>query len=303
VVRRGIVAPGEVMVHDFRVRNDGDAALTLRPRPRSRAMAVEPTALRIAPGEVGRVRVIADTWELRGPAELIASATTDDPDRPELVLRLGLDVRPFVLARPGSARFVLVRGAEGAPLASLLWPADGVDFRILGVEAPHPHIRVRHREAAPAERASEVEGRQWVVEAAVVSDAPVGPLTGFIAVRLDHPRQREVRIPLSGFVRPTLAVTPPAIALGDVDGRAPRRLVLSVRNFGDEPVDLQAVASDVPGIATAVVPVERGRRYRLEVVTGPEIPEGAFTGTISIRTSTPRQPVVEVPVTGRGVGQ
>ncbi len=94
VAHRGIVAPGEVVVHEFLVRNAGDAALTLRPRPRSRAATVEAPDAPIGPGEVGQVRVAVDTWELRGLVELIASVVTNDPDQREFALRLKLDAPP-----------------------------------------------------------------------------------------------------------------------------------------------------------------------------------------------------------------
>lgn len=300
---RGVVAPGEIVVHEFVVRNEGSAPLTLQPGPRSRGARVEVADASIGAGAAGRVRVAVDTWAMRGPVELIASVVTNDPDRREIGLRLRVEVRPFVLARPGTARFIVVRGADPGPIAQTLWSADGADFRVLGVESPHLHVRVDYREAAAAERASDVAGRQWRVAAAIAPDSPVGALTGFITVRVDHPRQPEVRIPLSGFVRPMFAVTPPVIALGDVDARVPRRLTLSVKNFGETPADLTGVASDVPGLTAEVVPLEPGRRYRLEVVIGPGTPEGAFNGMIAIRTSSQRQPVVEVPVTGRRVGR
>jgi hypothetical protein len=54
-------------------------------------------------------------------------------------------------------------------------------------------------------------------------------------------------------------------------------------------------------VAEAVA-VEPGRSYRLNVTIGPGIPEGEFQGSIVIRTSNPRQPMVEVPLTGRGAG-
>jgi hypothetical protein len=246
------------------------------------------------------VRVFVDTWELRGPVDLAVPVSTNDPERAEIALRLKLDVRPFVLARPGRARYITVRGAPEGTVGQTLSSSDGQDFQILGVESPYPHLRVVYREAVPAERIDGRPGRQWRIEASLASESPVGALAGFIAVRVDHPRQKAVRIPVSGFVRPIFAVTPPDIALGDVDPGKSRRLTLVFKNFAEEPAELIRVESTLANVAAEAVAVEPGRSYRVLVTIGPGTPEGPFQGTIVIRTSNTRQPTVEVRLTGRG---
>ena len=48
-------------------------------------------------------------------------------------------------------------------------------------------------------------------------EAPVGPVADHVLVRTNHPKQKRIEIPVSGFVRPMVAVTPPAVNFGKVD--------------------------------------------------------------------------------------
>jgi hypothetical protein len=122
-----------------------------------------------------------------------------------------------------------------------------------------------------------------------------------IVVQFDHPRQKELRIPVSGFVRPMFAVTPPAAALGDIDPARPRRGYLLVKNFAEETVALLGVSTDVAGIGADLEPVESGRVYRVRLRFAPDLPAGPFAGTLRMRTASPQQPVIEVALSGRVV--
>jgi hypothetical protein len=125
-----------------------------------------------------------------------------------------------------------------------------------------------------------------------------------MTVRLDHPKQKRLRIPVSGFVRPMFAVTPATAQLGDIErGRLPASAGLVLKSFHAEPVELHAATTDVPGIRVEIVPVERGRTFRLRVVLEPTLADGPFAGTIQVRTSNAKRPTIEVPLSGRIVSQ
>ena len=200
------------------------------------------------------------------------------------------------MIRPGQARYVFVQRIRDGLIAQTVWATDGGDFRVVGLESPHPFLRATFREARPEERRSDVPGRQWRVELTLPADAPVGPLGGHLVIRVDHPRQKAVLVPVSGFVRPLFAVTPPAAHLGSV--RVGARLSLHVKSFAEEPVSLVEAASDVPGVRAELTPIEPGRAYRLRLTLEAGVPAGEVTGSVRIRTDSPRQPVIEIPLSG-----
>jgi hypothetical protein len=48
----------------------------------------------------------------------------------------------------------------------------------------------------------EIQGKQWRVEIELSNQANVGPLTDFVVLHTNHPKQSVVKIPISGFVQP-----------------------------------------------------------------------------------------------------
>jgi hypothetical protein len=295
----GVVAVGEEIRHAFQLTNDGPAALTVHATRVPATVTVATIDRTIAPGAVGRVELALDTFALTGPSRVEVVLASDDPARPEIRLAVSADVRAFVVADPGFARYLFVQGARAGTIAQTVSATDGADFRVTRVISPLPHLRVTTREARPAERTPDAPGRQWHVESTLVSRPPVGPLAGFIEVALDHPRQHHLRIPVSGFVRPMFAVTPPAGELGDVRAGSPTRGRLLVKNFADESVTLGRVTSDVAGIGAEVTTVEPGHVFTILLTVAADAPPGAFDGLLHIRTSSAKEPAIHVPLRGR----
>ena len=297
----GRVAPGDPVAHEFTVANEGDTALVLGDPRATRGAVVERYDATVGPGQTGRIRVATDTWAFRGAPPLTATVSTNDPARPAITVGLKVNVEPYVLASPGHARYLTYQGGPPGTVTQTLWEATGAEFRVLGVESPYPFLAVAFREARPDERDPERPGPQWRVDGTIGSEPAVGALLGFIRVRLDHPKQRELRIALSGFVRPMLAVTPPAAALGDVDPAQAPTWTLVVKSYAEGAVDLSGATTDVPGFRAEVVPVTPGRTYALQLTVSGDAPPGPFDGTIRVRTSSARQAVLEVPLRGRVV--
>jgi hypothetical protein len=295
----GVVAVGEDVAREFQVHNTGDAPLVLRDiRATVGGKVSGESELTIGPGETRTLRVAVDTWALLGPARILISLTTNEPDTEPIRLELRVDVRTLVAAAPGFARFLVVQGESEGTIAQTLWAVDGLDFRVLEARSPYPYVRVAYREATAAERRPGAAGRQWRVSITLAADAPIGALGEPVILRTDHPRQKEVWIPVSGFVRPALVVTPTSLRLGDVIAGRPQVRSLAVKSYSTGPVEVREARSDIPGVTAEVSAVVPGRSYVVRVTIASEAAPGPLTGTLRILTSSPRQPVIEVPLEG-----
>lgn len=294
----GTVGVGEPASHEFVVRNTGAAVLKLdvpKPKLAKGVSAVPPGD--IAPGASARVRVTIDTLQVVGP-EVKVTLISNDLTQPQMTLLVRIAVRPFILAEPGYARYNYVQHEREGTIPQLLWSADGTDFRVLRVTSPYPHIRVSHREATAAEREKDQPGRQWVVALTIASDSPVGPIGDYVQVETDHPKQKKVWIPVSGFVRPMFAVTPPAVSLGTIAaGGQPRTIRLHVKNFAEAQIGLKGAATNVPGITAAITVAEPGRVFYVDLSVAPKVP-GPIAGSLTITTASAKQPRVEVSISG-----
>jgi len=192
----GRVHRGDAVRHDFELRNAGTAPLrVIDAMPACACEAVTFDRL-IAPGATGLVHVTLDTSAFTGPIAKGVSVDTDDPDTPRIELILHAQVQPWIAVAPGFARFTAVHGMPAAEsFEATLTAPDGQPFEITSVDASFPWL-------VASFHASDSRPGTWLVDVRLGTDAPVGPISGYVVVQTTHPRQARVEIPVSGFVKP-----------------------------------------------------------------------------------------------------
>jgi hypothetical protein len=298
VIDVGTVARGEAIEHDFEIANGGDTPLEIVEVKPTCGCTVAEYDRSIAPGRTGRVRAVVDTARFRGPIAKSVRVFTNDAVTPEIELVIKADVRSLIEVDPGYARFVTVLGETREPSRQLVWPETEEDFEVLAVRSPYRFLEASFRPAREDERRSGREGRQWVVELELAPSAPLGPLADYVVVRTNHPRLPELQIPVSGFVRPVVAVVPAAVDFGRHDLAEPREVVVELTHLAEGSIALGTVASSLGGVAAALTPVEAGKRFRLVVTLEPGMAKGPFSGKLTIPTSSRVQPLLEIDVRG-----
>jgi hypothetical protein len=251
----------------------------------------------IAPGASGHLKVSMDTTTLTKPTRCGFRVASNDPERATLELELYAAQRTVIKAKPGQARFQYVQGEQTGAIRQVLWSADAAPFEVLAVQAPE-QLTTTFRRAAEAERKADQPGEQWVVEVGIRADAAVGPIEGAVEVRTSHPAQKVFRLPVSGFVRPVLHVTPPAGRVTDLELARDTIVPFSVRNFATEPIRLLEATSSLPGTRVEIVAREEGRSWELRLVLTPQMGSGEFAGKVTLRTDSAKVPQLEVPVVG-----
>ena len=227
---------------------------------------------------------------------------SNDPATPRLTLTIKADVQQLVHTNPGFARFNYVQSQEPITLQQTLWADNLADFQVVAVESPYDFIAASFREAKPEERRSEVTsgGRQWIVETTIQPDAEIGALRDFLLVTTNHPKQKVVRVPLTGFVRPILSVTPYVADFGSVTmTEKGRDLSIIVTNFGKEPVEITRVTTALAGVETSIKALEAGKRFEIRVVLPATMAKGSIDSSLKIETSSPAKPSIDVPLKGK----
>ena len=295
----GVVPKGETVAHDFLIRNDGDAPLQITDvRPACGCTVVDYDKT-IAPGQTGKVHAEVDTATFNGAVSKSIAVFTNDTEHAMLELTVRAKAEPYISVKPGYARYIIVQGeSKTGTIAQTLWAPDGTSFDVTKVESPYPFLTTSFREAKPEERVPDVEGKQWRVETTLAPEAPIGALADHFRITTTHPKQKLVAIPISGFVRPVLAVTPPSADFGTIELREPLARTINVRNFATEPIKITGVEGNVPGLKAAIEPLQEGREYLLRVTLSPEMAKGPFDGKLTIKTDSPKRPVIEVSLQG-----
>jgi hypothetical protein len=300
----GTVPKGQKLEHDFEIRNTGDEPLELTRVVPACGCTVARFDQTIAPGATGKVHADVDTSTLLGPTDRAISVYTSDPKNPVLRLTFKADVRPQVYIRPGYARYQVVKG-ETAPglIKQTLYTGDGVDYEITEVETPWPAMTATVRKAEGDEVINyqrSTEGPQYVIEMKLdYNQLPTGPIAEELVLHTTHPVQKVVRIPVSGFVRPTMWVTPDKIEVGQIRlDDEPVDYTVVLQNFLAAPVEVTSVESDWDALKGEALVVNEGHKFHVRMQIDPEMPKGPFRGKVRINTTSDVMPVVEVPITG-----
>lgn len=294
----GVVARGERAAHEFTLRNAGDTPLEITHvfgDPTTTVTGPDPV---IAPGASSKIQVELDTLRIIGPTSLRVRFSTNDPASPRTGVAMQVNVESSLKMVPGYARYVYVQGEEKGTIVQTLWATDDSDLEVVGVDNPYPFMDVTHREAKLEERKPEGKGRQWRIETTLRLDSPVGALREHLVIRLNHPRETMVLLPVTGFVRPIFVATPLAGDVGSLALAQPRRFRFHLKNFATETIEILGVETDVAGVEASFEPIEAGREYLVWVLFKPEMAKGEFSGRVQVRTGSPKVPVVDLPLRG-----
>ena len=295
----GVIPKGDKITHDFIIRNEGDAVLEITNVQPACGCTVVEFDKSIAPGQTGKVHAVLDTTDFGGPIGKGVTVFTNDPDTPQIELTIHARVEPRIAVKPGYARYIVVQkeSVQGT-IAQTLWAPDGTPFEVTGVESPWPFMKVAYHEAKPEERIPNAEGRQWRVDMTLSNDeAKVGALADYVTIHTTHPKQKIVQIPVSGFVRPVMAVTPPRADFGSISLKEPVKTSINIQNFATEPIRITSVES-VKGVDAKIEPLQEGREYQVRLVLNQNLGKGAFNGKLKIHTDSPKVPVLEVELKG-----
>ncbi len=298
-----IVAKGEVINHVFEIKNEGTAVLEIKDVRPACGCTVAQYDRKIEPGKIGTVKAEVKTDNFGGPIAKSIAVFTNDPDNPKVQLVVKANVKPYVVVVPGYARYNYVQGEPVGAISQTLWAQDGSDIDVLSVKAPYDHLRVSYREATEDERHEKGKGKQWHIEVELDSQSPIGALRDYVEIELNHAKQKRVKIPVSGFVRPRQHITPPEIDFGQLQGSTlPLRRTLHFTNFITSAIELTKIETGVDGLSGQIKNAskadDQGYRFKLLLTLGPEMPKGAFESTIKIHTTDEQNPIVELPIKG-----
>lgn len=294
VVDVGTTPRGETIEHSFVIANEGDAPLELTDVRPSCGCTVARFDAVVAPGQRGEIHAEVRTTGFRGAIAKSITVLTNDPRNPRIQLVVKALLQTPVEVEPGYARFVTIDGSPAKPAEQTVWSPDHPDLEILEVRSPLPFVEVERLEG-------EAESGRHRLVVHLADDAPIGPFGDRIVVVTDHPEKPEVTIPVTGNVRPMLAVLPPVAELGQRDLAEPFVASLLVRNLSSSAIRLGEAEVDVEGVEVAVKPLEEGaapRQYRIEVTLTSGMEPGPFEGEIRVPTTSERMPVVTIPLNG-----
>lgn len=295
----GTLVTGDVVNHDFVLRNEGNAPLEIEKVQPSCGCTLVDFDHTIPAGGTGKIAVKVDSLRLNGKGGSQLLVTSNDPVNPATEVKLQYEVKPSIAADPGYARWIYVQGEPQGTISETFWALDNADFKILSLDVPS-ELKATFREAKPEERKADFKGSQWKVDVVLPPDSPVGAITGVIVLHTDHPKQKRVALPVSGFVRPRQFLSPTSGDFGELHLTEPKKAVYLLQNFATDPLVVNKVETTVKGITASVKPLQAGRKFEITLEMDPQaMGPGPFDGKLRVQISDPKNPVIELPLHGQ----
>ncbi len=295
----GTVAKGELIKQTFVVKNTGKADLHITDVKPSCGCTVPEYDKVIKPGAEGKITLNVDTKNFQGPISKTALVVTDDPTTPQTTLFLSATVKPYVEALPyGFFRIQALTGETATSDLTLV--SDEPDFKPSKAEVDAPYLKVALAPVPEKERVAGKNPNQYKISVTTLPNAPEGLLAGHVKVTTGIKKQPEFEIAISGYVKPTISVTPTAVNFGNFDpkGEPVKRNITLVSNDAKaEGFAVTKAQSSVPGISAEIVPLEKGR-VQVVLTVDQKIKKGVFEGDVTIRTNEPRKSEIKLPIKG-----
>ncbi len=296
----GTVTKNRTAAARFEVRNEGGAALEILDAVSDCGCVAFDYDRRIPPGKSAEIALEIDTTFLQGPSEVKVEVRTSAPEAATIRFEVTLDVKSYLAAIPGHARFLFTQGEEPGGVDQTVGSLDGEPFEVVRVETPVPFIEASYDRLEEGEGREEFEGPQWRVVLSLQPPVPVGPIQGFATIHTTHPEQETLNIPLSGFTRPVAHITPPEGEFGELEiSDEPVKATFVIHNFTSKLMEVTEVEQSVPGVTTELKTVQEGRKFTLTLTFDPAgVEEGPFEETMVVHTSNEIVGVIEIPLHG-----
>lgn len=295
----GTVAKGQMIESTFVVKNNGASDLIISDARPGCGCTVASFDKVIKPGAEGKVVSSVDTKNFSGPISKSILLVSNDPERPQLNLFIKAIVKPFVDVMPtGYLRFSAVKGDSAAQDVVLV--SEEKTFKPTVAEMSQPYVKA---ELIPAGEKDKIAGRagdQYKLHVSVTGDAPEGLLNAPIRISTGVPQQPTLEIPVSGYIRSRVSVTPALVNFGNFTaGKDPiTRNIIVTNNKPNVPIKVTKAEVSVPGFLTDVVPTQEGVSYTVVVKASDKVKKGAIDGTVKLYTTDKERAVIELPLKG-----
>jgi len=295
----GTVAKGQMIETTFVVRNSGASDLIISDARPGCGCTVASFDKVIKPGAEGKVISSVDTKNFAGPISKSILLVSNDPDRPQLNLFIKAMVKPYVEVMPTAyLRFSVVKGDSAGQDVVLV--SEEKTFKPTVAETAQPYVKAELIPAGEKDKIAGRNGEQYKLHVAVTQDAPEGLLNAPIRISTGVSQQPTLEIPVSGYVRARVSVTPALVNFGNFTAGkdAITRNIIVTNNKPSTPVKVTRAEVNVPGFQTDVVPTQEGVSYTVVVKASDKVKKGAIDGTVKLYTTDKEKAIIELPLKG-----
>lgn len=291
----GRAVQGQDVAFSLQVTNLGNAPLRIGFLPDCSCLQARQIE-ELAPGESGVSVVRVDTINFVGHLIKKISLLSNDPDFPDRIFDFEMRVDPISRFVGPSANAVTAEetGRTSFDVFLALSPEARIQVRnvqITGIGGDG-HLEPYRGTVTDPNTGEEFAMEGYRIRVTLPAEIPFGRLGGGVVVETDHPMFSRLEY---GFTAQRgIVALPESLFLGERPRSPMRAWVLISRPH--RPFRILGVDVDNSYFRATATPVREAWEYRVDVEFDGRAPFGNLTGTLTVRTDDPRQPVLQVPI-------
>ncbi|MBW1981747.1 MAG: hypothetical protein JRJ12_11060 [Deltaproteobacteria bacterium] len=238
----------------------------------------------IPPGGTGEITLLVNTKGFQGKIRKSAMVRSNDPDQPTMKIYITAEVRPYIEVKPLSR--IILRGLVGDELRQTRYisSSDNRPFEIKDITSNLGKL-------VDYKLKPEEGGKSFRLEVVCKATERVYK-SGFIKLLTDHPKKKEVRVPVYIRIRPQIDVWPSSVVFGRIiakkaDGRLLKKTVVLSNNRGMV-IDIQSMQYNKKYflVEAKAFSEKPANKYRIEIIAlVDQIPAGTVNETLVIQTT------------------
>jgi len=294
----GKVVEGEACSGKFSFRNEGKAVLEIGQVDTSCGCTVASVMPdKLQPGQTGLIAFTLDLTNVRGPTQKGITVPSKDPDTPVVQLTIKADVKPIFEFSPELVFFGEVQPGHAAKSEIRIKRLDGKKLQIT-------KMQTQDFITATVEPDKNSNGQSARILVEAKPEGKPGAFTDMLLVHMDDSPKATIIIPLAGQLLGGIKVEPDALVWDlpdpahwpgpNPDATTVRTLTVSMLQT-NQTLELRDFASDLEDLLVKAATLEAGKKYQVLLKLSQSHKEST-EGVLTIETSLPSQPRLEVPV-------
>jgi hypothetical protein len=287
----GKVKQGEVIRHDFVVKNTGNAVLEIKDvQPGCGCTTAGNWDKRIEPGQTGIIPLQLNSTGFSGPVHKSATVTSNDPRQPTFNLGIKGDVwTPFAVS-PTMAIFTVSSETETSE-TKVVRIVNQLEqpVTLSGVEGATSAFRVELNPVKP--------GKEFELKITTVPPFAASSVAAPLTIKTSSSEAPTISVLAQLIVQQPVVVTPQQLTLpaGPLPGAT--SYVVAVRNHGKNALVLSDAAINIPGGVVSVQENPADKLFHLIVKfpAGFEL-KAEQNVELSVKSNHPKFAVIRIPV-------
>ena len=287
----GVVSREDLPHHRFTFSNTGQTDLIISEVDSScGCTAALLSAETIPPGGRGEIDVSFNPQGRRGKQTQTVSVYSNAENEPIAQLTVKGTVMAAVDVSPDRVLFGSVNNQQATTKRIRVLDSGEGTLKITHIETSSPFLTT---EVGPLHLGEVIN---YEVKVTIQPGVPVGKFQEILTIHTNNKLQPRLSVAIEGNVLGPLTVHPEHLFFGFVNRQElVQQDILLTKTDG---VDLEVleVGHQSKFVSTEIVPLESGRKIRIQVTVSRDTPAGPFRDLLEIYTNNTEQPVIQVPV-------